>query len=69
MTQREKFIAMLDEFEVEYELSKSHAPDGKLRTYVGMEANVGKRVLGHSGFVSEWTFDKAGKFLHVGIYE
>jgi hypothetical protein len=61
MTDKDKFLGLLDEFGI---TPSSESSDGE----VVLEAHQG-RVDGYTGFICRWAFDPDGKFVNVGIWE
>lgn len=64
MTDKEKLIKLFDEFGIGYDVGEYN--DGTQRVLL---EKGNKKVIGYSGFFTEFYFDGEGKFIEVGIWE
>lgn len=70
MTDKEKLLALLKEWGVSYKDDPNFY--NPALNQVILEANAyadTAKVVGYNGFVTEFTFDKDGKFTNIGIWE
>ena len=61
MTDKEKLVALLTEFGVEWRAKGQHIKCGGYNHY--------KKIIGFNGFYTEFEFDIDGKFLQMGAWE
>jgi hypothetical protein len=64
MTPLEKLTALLAEFGVGYRIE-----EGENNISLCLEAKEHDKVVGYTGFVSEFAFTKDGAFIEVSIME
>lgn len=77
MSDLERLSAIFNELSIGYSIEDSNGGymvDGKIVDVedgkkLKLEANQHANVIGYNGFVSEYHFDKKGKFVSVGIWE
>lgn len=66
ITDFDKTVALLDLFDVEYELYNEIENSDRITTII--LSTYSKRVRGKEGFISEYTFIN-GKFQDIGIWD
>lgn len=68
MTDLDKLKALLTEFGVEFCEEAAHVTSAPAATLI--ECRDGsKGVAGYPGFMTEFAFDRSGKFISMGAYE
>lgn len=68
MTDKEKFEALMKEFDVPLQAMTYDVRPGE--DFLVIEAQMGPKVGGYAGFVADWVFDaQTGKFLRMGVWE
>jgi hypothetical protein len=75
MTDKEKFLTLMQSFGLEVEVGEEPCysfygpPDPNILRIDSYSPNTGIKQEGYGNFFSQWHFDLDGKFVKVGFWE